>query len=52
MALRHEKLDVYRTAIEYVGWAYRHCETLKEHRQAKGATPARIAGDGAEPCRG
>jgi hypothetical protein len=23
MAFGHEKLDVYRAAIEYVGWAYR-----------------------------
>jgi len=31
----HEKLDVYRAAIEYVGWAYRFCEGLKGHRNAK-----------------
>ena len=30
MAFGHEKLDVYRAAIEYVGWAYRFCETLKD----------------------
>ena len=35
MAFGHEKLDVYRTAIEYVGWAYRLCERLKGHRNAK-----------------
>jgi four helix bundle protein len=35
MAFGHEKLDVYRTAIEYVGWAYRHCEALKGHRNAR-----------------
>jgi len=35
MAFGHEKLDVYRAAIEYVGWAYRYCETLKGHRNAK-----------------
>ena len=32
MKFGHEKLDVYRAAIEYVGWAYRYCETLKGHR--------------------
>jgi four helix bundle protein len=26
---------VYRAAIEYVGWAYRFCESLKGHRNAK-----------------
>ena len=31
----HEKRDVSRAAIEYVGWAYRSCETLKGHRNAK-----------------
>ena len=35
MSFGHEKLDVYRTAIEYVGWAYRFCESLKGHRNAK-----------------
>ena len=35
MGFGHEKLDVYRAAIEYVGWAYRSCETLKGHRNAK-----------------
>ena len=35
MGFGHEKLDVYRTSIEYVGWAYRFCETLKGHRNAK-----------------
>jgi four helix bundle protein len=35
MVFGHEKLDVYRTAIEYVGWAYRFCERLKGHRNAK-----------------
>ena len=35
MTFGHEKLDVYRTAIEYVGWAYRFCESLKGHRNAK-----------------
>jgi four helix bundle protein len=35
MTFGHEKLDVYRTAIEYVGWAYRFCEGLKGHRNAR-----------------
>jgi four helix bundle protein len=35
MGFGHEKLDVYRAAIEYVGWAYRYCEGLKGHRNAK-----------------
>ncbi len=35
MSFGHEKLDVYRTAIEYVGWAYHYCETMKGHRNAK-----------------
>jgi len=35
MAFGHEKLDVDRAAITYVGWAYRYCETLKGHRNAK-----------------
>jgi len=25
----HEKLDVYRISIEFVGWSYRLCEELK-----------------------
>jgi four helix bundle protein len=35
MGFGHEKLDVYRAAIEYVGWVYGYCETLKGHRNAK-----------------
>ena len=35
MGFGHERLDVYRAAIEYVGWAYRFCESLKGHRNAK-----------------
>ncbi|MCK6557098.1 four helix bundle protein [Candidatus Binatia bacterium] len=31
----HERLDVYRAAIEYVGWVYRFCQGLKGHRNAK-----------------
>ena len=29
MEFGHEKLDVYRLAIEYVAWAYELCNTLK-----------------------
>lgn len=35
MSFGHERLDVYRAAIEYVGWAYGYCEALKGHRNAK-----------------
>lgn len=35
MGFGHEKLDVYRAVIEYVGWAYGFCEDLKGHRNAK-----------------
>ena len=36
MSFGHERLDVYRAAIEYVGWSYRLCTVLKaEHRAAK-----------------
>ena len=32
MAFGHERLDVYRAAIDYVGWAYRLCVRLKGQR--------------------
>lgn len=35
MTFGHEKLDVYRISIEYVGWVYNFCENLKGHRNAK-----------------
>ncbi|MGD9251086.1 MAG: four helix bundle protein [Desulfobacterales bacterium] len=35
MAFGHERLDVYHSSIEYVGWAYRLCEALKGLRNAK-----------------
>ena len=35
MGFSHEKLDVYRAAIEYVGWAYCYGQALKGHRNAK-----------------
>ncbi len=51
LAFGHEKLDVYRAASEYVGWAYRFRETLAGHRNAKDqllrasqAIPLNIAG--------
>jgi hypothetical protein len=39
MRVGHERLDVSCAAIEYVGWAYRYCETLKGHRDAKDQLP-------------
>ena len=35
MAFDHEKLDKYRAATASIGWAYRYCEKLKGHRNAK-----------------
>ena len=35
MAFGHERLDVYRVSIKYVGWAYRFCERVRGHRNAK-----------------
>ena len=35
MGFGHERLDVDRAAIAYVGWAYHFCEELKGHRNAK-----------------
>ena len=35
MTFGHEPLDVYRAAIEYVGWSFRLCERLKGHRNAE-----------------
>ena len=35
MSLGHEKLDVYRISLEYVGLIYRFCDKLKGHRCAK-----------------
>ena len=35
MPFGHEQLDVYRAAIEYVGWPFRLCEQLQAHRNAK-----------------
>ena len=35
MTFGHERLDAYRLAIAYVAWAYRLCEGIKGHRNAK-----------------
>lgn len=35
MSFGHEKLDVYRAAIKYVGWAHDLCTRLEGHRHAK-----------------
>jgi four helix bundle protein len=35
MSFGHERLDVYRAAIDYVGWAYRLCGGIKGHRNAQ-----------------
>jgi four helix bundle protein len=35
VGFNHEKLDVYRMSLEYVGWAYQYCDKLKGHRNAK-----------------
>ncbi len=35
MAFGHEHLDVYHTALSYVGWVFRFCERLDGHRNAK-----------------
>ena len=34
MAFGHERLDVYRVAIEYVGWSHRLCTELKGDQRA------------------
>lgn len=40
MGFGHEKLDVYRLAIEYVGWADHYGEGLKGHRNAQDISSA------------
>jgi four helix bundle protein len=35
MSFGHERLDVYRAALEYVAWAYACCERMTGHRHAK-----------------
>ncbi len=34
MGFGHEKLDVYRATIEYVGWVYRFCRALSAAENA------------------
>ena len=45
MAFGHEKLDVYRTAIEYASWAYRLCERLKRASKREGSIDQGFTGD-------
>jgi hypothetical protein len=49
----HERLDVYRAAIEYVGWSYRLCSELKADQRAAKEQLLRAAQSiPAEYCRG
>jgi four helix bundle protein len=59
MTFGHEQLDVYRAAIEYVGWAFRVCERLKGHRSARDqlvrasqSIPLNIAEGNGKPTEG
>jgi four helix bundle protein len=59
MTFGHEQLDVYRAAIEYVGWAFRIGERLKGHRTAKDqllrvsqSVPLNIAEGNGKPTEG
>ncbi len=59
MTFGHEQLDVYRTAIEYVAWAFRLCEHIKVHRSAKDqllrasqSIPLNIAEGNGKPSEG
>jgi four helix bundle protein len=59
MTFGHEQLDVYRAAIEYVGWAFRLSERLKAHRNAKDqllrasqSIPLNIAEGNGKPTEG
>jgi four helix bundle protein len=59
MTFGHEQLDVYRVAIEYVGWAFHLCERLKGHRNAKDqllrasqSMPLNIAEGNGKPTEG
>ena len=40
MSFAHEKLDVYRTATKYNGWAYRLCEGMKVHQMSPTVYPS------------
>lgn len=46
IAFGHEKLDVYHTAIEYVGWAYRLYKGLKGRTPISRSHPRRQSGCG------
>ncbi len=35
MSFGHEKLDVYRLSLDYAAWAFKFCETLNGHRNAR-----------------
>jgi four helix bundle protein len=35
MGFGHEDLDVYRAALDCIGWVYRFCEGLQGHQNAK-----------------
>ena len=35
MSFSHEKLDVYKVALEYVQWVYQYCKKMENHRNAK-----------------
>ena len=39
MSFGHEKLDVYRAAIEYLGWAYRYPDEYGAGRTIPIPTP-------------
>jgi four helix bundle protein len=59
MKFGHEQLDVYRVALEYVGWVYRYSEKLKGHRnvrdqliRASQAIPLNIAEGNGKPTNG
>lgn len=48
MKFGHEKLDVYRSAIEYFGWIYRFKESLKGHLNMKDQACSHITSDPTE----
>ena len=59
MTFGHEQLDVYRAAIEYVAWAFRLCQHIKTHRNAKDqllrasqSIPLNIAEGNGKPTEG
>jgi len=59
MTFGHEQLDVYRAAIEYVAWAFRLCQHIKTHRNARDqllrasqSIPLNIAEGNGKPTEG